>query len=194
MTEPSFTAWFGTLGQWFAGSATLCAVLYVVYRDHFKRPKLILRFDNKKDVRDQINTVGHPPGLVSRWLRVRVQNKNGRKAAKNCRAFLIGVEYIGPDGQIEDVFPNDVRQLQWTHNPPGQEGRDLLPGVVHQFDLVGALNDGKPCLCVQVTPPYIFHAPGKYCFTAQVSAEDADSQIIQIRVQWGEDWRFSAIP
>jgi hypothetical protein len=119
----------GALGQWFAGIATFAVVFYALWQDYWKRPKLLLSFNNERDVKSQENTVGFDPSTLSRWLRVRVKNANRRKVAKNCRAFLIGIERVGPDGTSEDMFPNDVRQLYWTHDPSERpSARDLLPG------------------------------------------------------------------
>jgi hypothetical protein len=183
----AFAAWFGTVGQWFAALGTLSAVLYLIYRDYWKRPKPTLSFDSNTDVKDQINTVGLPPSVVSRWVRVKVQNSPGRRAAKSCRVFLIGIEATYPNGEVEDVFPNDVRQLRWTHQPPEQLGRDLLPGVIHQVDLLAAVQ-GEDRFHIQVDPPYVQQRPGKYRFRMQVSAEDAHPQVLTIPIRWDGAW------
>jgi hypothetical protein len=179
---------FGALGPWFAGFVTFYLVVYTIWRDQWKRPKLLLSFDNDRDVKTQANTVGWvniPPSTVSRWLRVRVQNAKRRRVAKNCRAFLIGIEEA-PSG--EDKFPNDVRQLRWTHDhstPPS--ARDLLPGVSHWVDVAAAI-DGQNTLTVCTFPPWVLGIPGDYVFTVQVSAEDADPAVIKVQVHWDGTW------
>jgi hypothetical protein len=179
----------GAVGQWIAGIGTLALVGYAILQDYLKRPKLLLSFDNEQDVKSQLNTVGLDPSVLSRWLRVRVKNANRRKAAKNCRAFLIGIEKVGPESKSEDMFPNDVRPLVWTHDPTGKpSARDLLPGVVHWVDIVGTI-DGQNALAVQVQPAWSLNTPGDYMFTVQVSAEDADPAVIKIRVHWDGTWQ-----
>ena len=66
--------------------------------------------------------------------------------------------------------------------------RDLLPGVVHWVDIVGAI-DGQSALLVQVRPSWCLHTPGDYIFSVQVSAEDADAAVINVQVQWDGTWR-----
>ena len=130
----------GAIGQCFAALVTFCVLVYAIYQDYWKRPKLILSFNNDRDVKSQANTVGWAglhPSTLSRWLRVRVQNANKRKVAKNCRAFLIGIEKVESG---EDQFPNDVRQLRWTHDHSEvPSARDLLPGVFHWVDIAGTI-------------------------------------------------------
>jgi pyrimidine deaminase RibD-like protein len=152
-------------------------------------PKLLLGFDNAWDVKSQINTVGLDPSILSRWLRVRVKNASKRKVAKNCRAFLIGIERVGPEAKKEDLFPNDVRQMVWTHDPPGSpSARDLLPGVDNWVDVVAAI-DGQKALLVCVRPSWALGTPGDYLFTVQVSAEDADCEVIKVEVHWDGTWQ-----
>jgi hypothetical protein len=176
------------VGQWFAAFATLAAVLYVIYRDSWKRPRLILSFDKNKDVKDQSKTIGvTDPEANSRWLRIRIQNKPGRRVAKNCRGYLIGIRKVWADtAEFQDVFPNDVRPLVWTHSP-NEITRDLLPGVVHQLDLIG-IEEGQRCLPVQCIPPFSLDIQATYVFTVQVSAEDAEPEHITVKIRWGGGW------
>jgi hypothetical protein len=179
----------GALGPWFAGFATFCIVVYTIWRDQWKRPKLLLSFDNERDVKSQVNTVGRiniPSSTLSRWLRVRVRNANRRRIAKNCRAFLIGIEEVESG---EDKFPNDVRQLRWMHDhsdPPSE--RELLPGVNHWVDVAAAI-DGQNALSVCTFPPWVLESPGDYVFSVQVSAEDADPAVVRVQVHWDGTWQ-----
>ena len=78
----------GAVGQWFAGFATLAAVIYLFYGDYLKRPVLICNFDNKMDVKTQYSTPGvEPASRASRWLRVRGQNK-GSKDCQELQGLL----------------------------------------------------------------------------------------------------------
>src|SRR5437588_603783 len=117
----------GAVGQCIGAIGTIAVVIYALWQDPWKRPKLIITFDGELDVKSQPH--GH---AGSRWLRVRVQNEKRRKTAKNCQAFVIGIRQIAPNDV--DRFPNDVRQLDWTHGTP--TSRDLVSGVVHRVDVV----------------------------------------------------------
>jgi hypothetical protein len=179
---------FGACGQWFAAFATLGTVLYLVFQEYIKRPVIVCSFDNDKDVKTQYNTPGvDPPERPSRWLRVRLENIKGRRVAKNSRAFLIGIQRFLENGQVEDVFPNDVRQLLWEHQPPEQMGRDLLPGVVHRVDVLGAIS-GDRVLSVRVVPFSRINVPGKYRLRIQAAAEDAVGDEITLVVKWDGSW------
>jgi|GEM_PF-4184004 len=177
------------VGTWFAGLATLATVLYLVFRDYWKRPKLIATFDKTRDIKNQTNTPGLPPPAISRWLRICIQNENGRRLAKSRRAYLVGIEKIGPDGTVEkDVFPNDVRPLQWTHGSPAESARDLLPGVMHWVDLLSTA-ELLQALQVNCIPLYGLPMPGLYRFRVQVSAEDTVPPApIQVLIRWDGTW------
>jgi hypothetical protein len=178
----------GALGQWVAGLATFCIVIYTVFSDYWRRPKLILSFDNERDVKSQEHTVGLPSSTLSRWLRVRVVNANKRRVAKNCRAFVIGIEKIQPGSAPSDVFPNDVRQLYWMHDPsPNPSARDLLPGVAHWVDVLAAF-DNLTALSVRVSPPWSLDTPGNYVIIVQVAAEEASPSVISIQANWDGAW------
>ena len=178
---------WGSLGQWFSGLIALGALLYVLFREQVwerrKRPRLLL---NPARCRDQRNTRLPNKRIdpsVSRWVRIPVQDEQGRKVAKNCRVYLIGVRLITADGRVVSVMENDVRQFQWEHGNYQPESRDLLPGVVHQVDLVAA-SDAIPTLSVRVNPYLNLDIPGRYVFSVQVAAEETDSQTRDFTVDW----------
>src|SRR4051794_15559359 len=104
----------GAVGTCVAAVVGIALFWYALFNDYGKRPKLSLSFDNSRDVKTQTNTIGlDPPSTVSRWLRVRVENANGRRTARNCCAYVTGIEQVLPDGNRKDWLPNDVRQMMW---------------------------------------------------------------------------------
>jgi len=178
---------WGPLGQWVAALVTLAVLIYAVWKDFWMRPKLLLSFENDRDVKKQDNTVGlSSPSIRSTWLRVHVTNRKGRRVAKNCRAYLVGIAKLP---EREDVFPNDVRQMYWMHDDPQARpgARDLLPGVAHWIDVAGAI-EGDPLLKVCVSPPWALKSPGEYVFTIQVSAEEAVPASVKVRGTWDGRW------
>jgi hypothetical protein len=184
---------WSVLGTWLGAIATAAAVIYALYRDLLFQPKLIVSFDHKRDIKDQANTVGVSDNRGSRWLRVRVVNKSQTATAKNCRAYLIGARDLGfaprmmPDGV--ELLPNDVRQLQWMHDRPGEwQGRDLLPGVNHWVDILSYVA-GYLCPTLCTYPEMPLGRPGDFIFDIQISAESAKPVTISLRVRWGDDYQ-----
>lgn len=177
----------GAIGQWFGVVTAIVAVVVVLKHEYWRRPELEVSFKSERDVKSQENTVGVASMRLSRWLRVQVMNKPGRRAAKNCRAYLTGIQRVLPDS-VSDDFPNDVRPLQWMHDPLDEFGaRDLLPGVAHWVDVVGTV-EGHRELKLRVYPSYDRIMPGEYIVTILVSAEEADPVEISVRITWDGTW------
>ncbi len=180
----------GAIGQWVGAIGTFLAVataLFIAFlpslQNWRRRPKLLLGFDNDRDVKSQSKTVSHPDGQNSRWLRVMVTNAKGRRPAKNCRAYLTGIRRDGAD-----EFPNDVRQLFWTHDPSNlPQPRDLLAEVNHWIDLLAAIENVED-VQVRTYPPYAVEAGAEYVFTVQVTAEDAEPEMIRVRANLRGSW------
>jgi hypothetical protein len=178
----------GAVGTWFAGIATFAAVFYVIWHDYRRRPQLLISFDNSRDVKTQKDTGGVKDlqlGRIpdSRWLRVSVMNANGRGTAKNCRAFLIRITKDG-----EDIY-SDIRDLRWMHDRSDtHSGRDILPGMTHCVDVVGAAPKLEGLTVRTIIPWSLLTDPGDYLFTIQVSAEEADAKVIKVQVHWDGKW------
>jgi hypothetical protein len=153
------------------------------------RPKLVLGFDQQRDVKSQRNTVGLPSTVLSRWLRVRVENTPGRQAAKGCRAYLVRVSRPEPGGRLEELLVEDARPMQWMHDRPEVFGaRDILAGVPHWID-VAHTADHVNGLMASVHPAWSIEEPGgTYLFTVMVVAEDSDPETIRLRVTWDGSW------
>jgi len=178
----------GAVGQWAGAAGTFAAVLYVLYGDLLKRPKLMLGFDGSEDVANQRNTPGDPPTAVSRWARIRIENKPGRRLAKRCTAFLTRITDITDEKKPIEVFPHaDMRRLLWTHIPGSQTSVDLLPGVVYRADLVAG-GEGRSALSVRTDPLYGIDRPGKYLLRVVVSAEGANPVAGEIVIEWNGQW------
>lgn len=180
------------VGQWLNAIAAAAIFVYALYRDYWRRPKLVLTFDNDRDVKNQTNTVlnsdGKNPIPQSRWLRVRVENISRWRTAKNCRAYLIGVKKVGLAANGQGDLKDDVRPLVWMHDPSGRPSkRDLLPWIAHWVDIVFTEpSDARLNVCVY--PPWHRLGPGDYEFTVQVSADGADPAVIKVRVSCDESW------
>jgi hypothetical protein len=182
---PTLDEW-NVIGTWVGAIGTAGAVLYVLFRDYFVQPRLLLSFDG---ITEQTDTVGRPADEISRWVRVGVVNTRRGTVAKNCRAYLTKLidhdfapEPIAPDGF--EVLPNDVRQLPWMHDPEKTwQGRDLLPGVKHCIDVLDFPNT-KPLALLHTYPPWVLGIPTDCTVTIQVSAEGGRPALITLRLHW----------
>ena len=154
-------------------------------RERAKRPELILSAPPRLFA-DQRNTQ-FPDGNVhqcwSRWIRIRVENRRGRKVARNCRAYLVGLKFIDKDAKTLELLHDDWRPLRWMHDTAGRQSRDIVPGAVHQIDLV-ATSEQSSRIVFQVDPPLGDDKHGKYVFTVHVVAEDAEPKGLEIPVCW----------
>jgi len=166
--------------------ATFLAVLFALFSHiweyHWKTPKLSLHFDQTDVKPQEPPTTGLPPGIYSKWVRVRVRNKDGCKVAKNCRAYLVGITN-------EPGFAHDSRALKWEHIGEQQSTYDLHSGEVHRVFVIGAWQ-GLDVLRCSTTPLYVIKSLGKHVLTIRVSAEEATSQEISIEIEWdGTNWQ-----
>jgi hypothetical protein len=123
------------------------------------------------------------PGRA-RCLRVSVTNAPGKRVAKNCRAFLVGILRIEPGGKTQEMLPNDPRQLEWMHGEFRPETRDINPGAGYQIDLLAAC-EGQKALEVAAHPLVALDQPGQYVFSVHLTADDIDPKGIEVNVCWG---------
>jgi hypothetical protein len=177
------------IGQCVGAAATFAALAYIIWGDKFKSPLLLVSFDPSSDILTQGNTPGIPVSTLSRWLRVRVENKKGRRTAKNCRGYVTSV--LRPDGEnaYTELLPADSRQLYWRHDPMTERPlpKDLLPGVPNWLDLVGTcqMNSAwKICCC----PDCVVHGPARCVITVLVSANKSAPVSITIQVTSNPTW------
>jgi len=184
----------GAIGQWFAGVMALVAVLYVLFHEHIKRPKLCVTFDKTRDVNDQLNTVGAfaqaiqlPLTTPSRWVRIGVKNQVRRRVARNCRASVIRLEKLGHGRKPVEVLPNPGRALGWEHLRNGELARDVHSGGFHRVELLCATQNSNVVHMV-CYPSWALDDPGEYLVTVQVLADDADPQNIKLHIKWDGTW------
>lgn len=172
------------LGTWLGAIATAAAVAYALFRDVLHQPRLSVSFSPEFDIRPQVRTVGLPDDAVSCWLRICVKNSNRRTVAKNCRAHLVSaIDLAFIPGMQAYLVREDVRQLQWMHDPPNTwNARDLLPGVRHWVDVVRFVAGHAPVLCAYPIVP--LGAPGECIITVQESAENAQPVQLTLRLTW----------
>jgi hypothetical protein len=182
---------WGSVAVWFAASVGLVTLVSVLYREHLlkwlTRPEIILNFDMSNDGFIEQHSTRFQNGKTdpgpSKWARIAVTNRIGRRLAKNCRGYFVGLRVILRDGTTHEHPRHDVRQLFWMHGNYTPESRDLLPGIPHHLDLIG-IGKNWPQVSLQGFPAYVWEFPGRYLFTAFVGAEDARPVGIQVSFEF----------
>lgn len=169
--------------------ATFGALIRLIWADYFKRPVLEVDFDPLRDVRDQFNTLSpfHPRLTLkrSKWVRVCVVNRKGRRVARNARAFLIGAMPVNMSGPY---LRNDSRPLPWQNDSHDSKPRDLHPGVLNWFDVLLTAEEAEGGLPTCAKPTFLL-AVGTYRLAVQVTADEADPVTIHLLSEWdGVDW------
>lgn len=171
------------------------SLYFSYFKEYIDVPRMAVSFDPELELHVQgFTQAPNHPGL-SKWLRIRVVNVSRWKSIKNCRAFLVGFEQLLPNGQREDLFGTDSRQLIWMHDRSEHpQGRDLLPRIPHWFDVVATFDGGRNAAKarLQCFPGHELPQGGKYRLKIQVSAENAANWVVMwIDVIWngGADWQ-----
>jgi hypothetical protein len=117
----------GTIAQWFAGLATLAAVLWAVFSQGFLRWFRRPRLDLEPIVKESQDCVSVPfaNGAPTIHMRVRVKN-NGRAAARNVQVYADTVERAeGKYWEIVPTFP--ALNLTWADRPDLTPSGGVLP-------------------------------------------------------------------
>lgn len=191
VAAPNPSPWWqfaSSLGSFLAGFAS--AVFAEPLRQKLFRPGVSLSFSGADDCICRTPTSGAGPAT---YIRVKVTSSK-RRAAKGCRAFLVGIETKASNGSFVPTEFVDSLPLAWSCSPTGAERapRDLFWGINQYVDVVAA-HDGSAYLEPQFAPvPHryvsIFRATEKiYRFTVFVSGDGVEPSRIQLIVAWKGD-------
>jgi hypothetical protein len=171
-------------------AAVTVLLAYTVFRDTINVPALEVSFDDKRDLKNQTHTVGFPPNAITPWLRIRVRNTHGQKAAKNCRAYLVRAVRLLPAEPWRTFLQTTVGSCVgcMTRSSMDPSHIDLLPGVGNSVD-IAATSDQSQGLYIQCAPKFSLNEPGDYMMSIQISAEDAElPEIVSIKRSWLGGW------
>jgi len=132
-------------------------------------------------------------------VKIRVTN-SGKRAAKNCRGFLVGFEQRDDSGKFQPIEGGeDSLQLQWLPSIDVEqcEGFDMLPGVrrclkVLSFDEGSRVFNLGTHWIPHKLVPYLKH-PGVYRFTILVSAEEVEAKEVRLLFDWTDESRTPKI-
>lgn len=198
----------GTAAQWFAGVATLTAVIVALFgdwlRSHIFRPKLTAKlvsetgehnlvqynipFWEGMPASDQPGILRAAHGIPARFFHMRVSNKRRWPPAKNARLYLVRVEEM----QQEEEF-----RLLWSGElPMSAKNEDLFPprnqlGPPIDFDVVSADSEGwfhlhtvfNYFLLRQHTKAPLHR---RYFFRAL--SDESETVVVGLEVEWNGSW------
>lgn len=189
---------WGTWGQWVSGVSTAAGLLWILFKDLRKAPKLEITFEAHRDIATQGDTPasdGKSRWPRTRWVRVCVKNAEGRRVAKNGRAVIVGVKALTPSGWVNSRMGHVSRPTAWANDFHEIKTRDLHPGVSNWVD-VAFTNAQSVGLFTNAEPKLSFPEAGDYLFAISVSAEESAVARFYLLVRWdGLNWEsLTAMP
>lgn len=126
------------------------------------------------------------------YIRIKVTNRSS-SIAKNCCAFLVGVQKKNPKGKFEPTIYCDSIPLVWSCREDCLYGPiDLPKDVVHFIDLVTVRSiSGEYRLGIKTIPfryAHLLRENGTYRFKVQVSGENVKPKFISVDFSWNGVW------
>jgi hypothetical protein len=190
--------WFQAVGTVAAVAAAVGIAWWGFYRERRRRPLLSLDFDPDLRAPDFMAGMWSGNGkFESHWVRLRVENKSGRRSADDVEALVIGVEPASPNGPARTL---DVVPLRWssTQDSYGRAATRITipPGLSRHVDLIAIDGvrraadetvDERPVVAIQVepTPSDDRHLlpGGKYRVHLAVAARDTDATYFELDLE-----------
>lgn len=126
------------------------------------------------------------------FVRIKVINTKSR-IAKNCRAYLVGIDMLHPSDLFTGTKFCDSLQLCWSYSDPNDtHSIDLPMGVAHYVDLLKTVKDSTRFFpAVNSMPAFYekwFESNGTYRFKVTVVGDDATPQTIGVSFTWRQLW------
>jgi len=157
------------------------------------RPRIRLAY--QKDCRISTPaTIGEAKYPTEAWfVRIRVENRSWiRKIAKNCRAYLIGLEKRGLAAGHQVSFTDSI-PLLWSYRHV--ESIDLPRGLPAFVDVLHTAEEGKGrfYFCLGRHEPKRYESlrdeQGTFIFRILVAAENVAPKTIGLEFKWSGDWQ-----
>ena len=166
-------------------------------------PKLLVSFEDSTDYRartPETATYRDPAASAvpvhsnheAEYVRVKVVN-DARPLAKECRAYLIGIEKQQNNGAFAPTIYCDSIPLAWScRDDMAYEPVDLPNGVAQFIDLlsVRSISDEYRLEIKPLPQRYVgfLRDKGTFRFTVQVSGENAKPVFITVLFTWNGTW------
>ncbi|BCK87752.1 hypothetical protein MIZ01_1545 [Sideroxyarcus emersonii] len=166
-------------------------------------PKLILSFEDSLDYRTrtpetatfrdpEISAVPIHSNHEAEYVRIRVIN-DARPMAKECRAYLVGIEKKQTNGAFEPTIYCDSIPLAWScREEKAYESVDIPNGVAQFIDVVSvrSISDNYRLEIKPLPHRYVgfLHDKGTFRLTVQVSGENVKPVFIRVQFTWNGKW------
>ena len=196
---------FGSLVPALVGGAIgfASAIFAEPLRRWIYSPKLLLSFEDSTDYKartpEQATFLDPQRSAApihstheAEYLRIKVLN-DSRPLAKECRAYLVGIEKKQADGSFGSTLYCDSIPLAWScREDRAYEALDLPKGVAQFVDLVSVRSISTEYK-IEIKPLPLRYAgflreKGTFRFTVQVSGENVKPVFIRVQFTWGGVW------
>ena len=174
------------------------AITITITRDFFLpfifKPRVNVRgIDDGECIEDAKS----PSGIHSRWVRLRIKNKDSffSRPSKNCYVKLL--EIINNKNN-KKVTPFNPLPLTWVHYDNEYQGgkHDLSVGEYHLIDLVHEKSHiNNRILCFKISLPIELKknlqkelGPGSYTFTVGIYGDNFKSQRKEFKIKFPKEY------
>jgi hypothetical protein len=176
---------FGTI------SAVLVALFGQAFRAKFFPPKLTLDLVSADG---EATTLRHPDGTVVpvRYYHLRIANSRRWSPANGVSVVLLQLEEPGPDGQLQVRWTGDV-PFGWRHQQLFPISRTI--GAQADIDLCSVTESLRLQLHLLLTPFNLQAIRTQSCamvLSLQARGDQADSDVLRIRIAWDGEWQQGA--
>ena len=166
-------------------------------------PKLVLSFNDSTDYKartPETATFRDPAQSAApihstheaEYVRIKVIN-DSRPLAKDCRAYLVGIEREQPDGTFGPTLYCDSIPLAWScRDDHAYDPIDLPNGVAQFIDLVSVRSISDEYKFEIWPLPHRYRGflrdKATFRFTVQVSGKNVKPVFARVRFKWGGVW------
>ncbi len=192
---------------WFVFVGGIIAFASAIFAEPVRRwifsPKLVTSFEDSSDCKartpEQATFLDPQQSAVpihstheAEYIRIKVVN-DARPVAKDCQAYLVGIEKEQPDGSFATTLYCDSIPLAWScREERAYEPIDLPNGVAQFIDLISVRSISRDYRIEVKSLPSRYAGflldKGTFRFTVQVSGENVKPVLIRIKFTWKGKW------
>ena len=190
MTDELLGGCIGAVGAVFGGLVT--GAFQLLARS-LTRPRLKLDFLGDDANLSQSTYMQNGQEITQKFVRARLRNK-GRRVARNCRVFLVGIEEVHPSGTAPTKF-QDAMPLAWPESPREYAPHDIPKGVNAYVDVVGVTTNQtrwrfhvKELLGDKQSRELLTTHKGTYRLKLVATADYAKPKEFAINVHYDGEW------
>ena len=188
MTEELVAA---SIGATAAIAGALITGIFDWFRQIISRPRLKLDYLDEKGNRTEAIYPDKDFEIHELFVRVRLRNV-GRRPAKGCRLFLIGLQEV-KDGNVRSTSFYDSMELSWASYPEDFNPRDI-PNGVENYANIASVTKNKSGWVFHIRQIFSSHKDlmnykGTYRFKLLATADNADPEFLDVDVSYDQSWQ-----